>query len=473
MIARSLETEVCVIGAGPAGAVAAMKLARLGHRVMLLRGVRTPGPRVGEALSEGVTHQLELLELPDLLTRAGARRMTSTVRAWASPKPERTHDQPHGFIVDRNRFDDLLIDSAVERGVCVLQGVSARAPTRTSTSMCWRVPVRIGGSRLDVHATFVIDATGRNAVSRPSRLADFPKTLALHADWPRPPDWAEDARVEALPDAWLWGAARTTTHVSAFVFMAADQFRRLAPLGAHAICKRAFAASSLFQGLATVIPTSRPRVRDATCSHDPDPIQPGLLRIGEAALTLDPLSSSGVQQAMHSGWNAAFGIHTMLRAPEHATAAEEFILAQHAGAVRQQRTFTRAAFSAAWPDGIPFWTARKITVPRPETKVLPRAMPSWSSQVCFTGRIEQVPCLVGELVERRAAVVHHALDRPLAFLNGVALAPLLEGLHRPSDIRRLICTWSVTLGAHTATAILRWLLHHQVLVEYRPSAGAA
>jgi hypothetical protein len=175
---------------------------------------------------------------------------------------------------------------------------------------------------------------------------------------------------------------------------------------------------------------------------------------------------------MHSGWNAAFGIHTMLRAPEHATAAEEFILAQHAGAVRQQRTFTRTAFSAAWPDESPFWTARKITVPPPKTNLLSPATLSWSSQVCFIGRIEQVPCLVGELVERRPAVVHHSLDRPLAFLDGVALAPLLEGLDRPSDVRRLICTWSVKLGTHTATAILRWLLHHHVLVEYRP-AGAA
>ena len=51
---------------------------------------------------------------------------------------------------------------------------------------------------------------------------------------------------------------------------------------------------------------------------------PGFLIVGDAAATLDPLSSFGVKKAMASGWVAAVVVNTCLRRPEMETAALQF-----------------------------------------------------------------------------------------------------------------------------------------------------
>jgi 2-polyprenyl-6-methoxyphenol hydroxylase-like FAD-dependent oxidoreductase len=61
----SLRTEICVVGGGPAGAVAAMRLAQLGHDVVLLEKADFPRRHVGEGLSPGTWPLLRYLDIVD------------------------------------------------------------------------------------------------------------------------------------------------------------------------------------------------------------------------------------------------------------------------------------------------------------------------------------------------------------------------------------------------------------------------
>jgi flavin-dependent dehydrogenase len=48
------------------------------------------------------------------------------------------------------------------------------------------------------------------------------------------------------------------------------------------------------------------------------------IRVGEASFALDPLSSTGVEKAMHSGLIAGTAIHTVLALPERASLCADF-----------------------------------------------------------------------------------------------------------------------------------------------------
>src|SRR5688572_29358999 len=60
-ISRHHETEICVIGGGPAGSTVARELASLGHDVILVERAPFPRRHIGESLSPGILPLLDLI----------------------------------------------------------------------------------------------------------------------------------------------------------------------------------------------------------------------------------------------------------------------------------------------------------------------------------------------------------------------------------------------------------------------------
>jgi flavin-dependent dehydrogenase len=56
------------------------------------------------------------------------------------------------------------------------------------------------------------------------------------------------------------------------------------------------------------------------------------IQVGDAGMTIDPISSSGVQKAIQTALSGAIVINTLLRRPESAEAAMSFYRAQLADA---------------------------------------------------------------------------------------------------------------------------------------------
>ena len=120
------ETDVVVIGAGPAGAATAIFLARQGHQVTLLDRARFPRSKpCGEYLTPGAVRLLrdELGVLPALLA-GGA--------AWLSQERITTHwgcefgGPTAALACPRSVTDQVLFDKAIEGGVLVREGFAAR-----------------------------------------------------------------------------------------------------------------------------------------------------------------------------------------------------------------------------------------------------------------------------------------------------------------------------------------------------------
>jgi electron transfer flavoprotein-quinone oxidoreductase len=120
--------DAIVVGAGPAGSMAAWRLASLGRRVVLLERGEHPGTK---NLFGGMVYSLELRKhFPDFLASAPierpiTRHATHFLAGARSLNVDFTSDRfgdaPYnGFTVFRSRFDRWLADRAVEAGALLV-----------------------------------------------------------------------------------------------------------------------------------------------------------------------------------------------------------------------------------------------------------------------------------------------------------------------------------------------------------------
>lgn len=113
--ARDAEWDMLVIGAGPAGAATALRLARLGARVLLVDRGRFPRPKVcGCCLSPAALGELAALDLP-----AECRAPAVPLHAvWIAARGREARiDTTGGATVSRESLDAALVRAAISAGV--------------------------------------------------------------------------------------------------------------------------------------------------------------------------------------------------------------------------------------------------------------------------------------------------------------------------------------------------------------------
>lgn len=152
--------DVSVVGAGPAGAVAAVLLARAGLSVSLIDRVGDLDCKIGETLPAAGARILQQLDLPVLATEAPHRRIRSVISAWGAQPVQRDFlGQPGGggLRLLRTAFDEALREQAYAHG-CRRVDARVRAVARCA-----------GGYELTtcagqiLRSRFLIDATGRSS----------------------------------------------------------------------------------------------------------------------------------------------------------------------------------------------------------------------------------------------------------------------------------------------------------------------
>ena len=79
-------------------------------------------------------------------------------------------------------------------------------------------------------------------------------------------------------------------------------------------------------------------------------------------------------------------------------------------------------------------------------------------------RLVATPCVVGDLIETQPALTHPRLERPVAFLGDVALAPIVEAIGSSATTDALLARWSSQVAPATGRAVVRWLLDREILV---------
>ncbi|WP_119272005.1 flavin-dependent monooxygenase QhpG [Taklimakanibacter deserti] len=453
---------VCVMGGGPAGSIFAIRMAELGHEVELIESARFPRPHLGESLSPGVVPLLESLGAEGAL--AGARPVRQVEVAWDGPPLIRADVRAEGRLVDRGTFDRRLIDHARGLGVRIRQ--PARIIERRQDERGFRLTIETEAGREERAADFLADARGRAAAGAWRRATTGPLTLALHAYWKGtgPPTHPV---IQAGDEAWYWAVPLPDGTSNLQVFVDARQF--------GAAPKAALAARYLdlldHSGFRRGLRQSEVMASDATPYVARSAATSSSIGLGEAALALDPLSSSGVQKAIQTSLAGAIVANTLIRRPAWAAAAMDFYTASLEEASTRHRSWAAGYYAeAARTRPASFWQDRAAAAPDeiPRAAVVSTDAAGAAAQPVELSRdlvIEDLPCIEGEFVTLAKALRHPGLAGPVAFLGGQPLAPLVNDLSSGATLVEIAQGWSRRMPFKSALSIAIWLRNSGILVD--------
>ncbi|HEX8756770.1 MAG TPA: FAD-dependent monooxygenase [Steroidobacteraceae bacterium] len=398
--------DIAILGAGPAAVATGCALHRLGHECLLIGASRN-------AALEGMSERTLSLLRQNGLTAAAATLRGPTERAGTWAGEALAGGSEH--VVDRAELDPALLVDAASNGLTVR---AERVLGHQRHGSVWRVRTERG----ELLCRVLVDARGRRAqrpvLRGPELVAICQRFRYRHAD-------RSFTRIEAATQGWCWLAVRRGTGWLQVTSSRKEPSLRLG-LDQH-IGRFIAALPGLAAALAHAEPLGAPLARAATAILSADPRITGMLRVGDAALALDPLSGQGVYEALRGAHITAAAAHTFLSTGQWEP-IEQF-LAERTGELWQRRNATAALHYLRQAQSTPtaFWSecaARYQSISAPRVSE-PRAIP----------RVELRPVLNGMRIEFRRVVVTPQCPRGVWQVENVDLPELMDVLQAPEATR--------------------------------------
>ena len=355
---KTLETDVLIIGAGPAGTLAAALLQKEGFRLLIVEKQEFPRFVIGESMLPSSMNLLqeagllEAVEKKNFLRKNGAVFLRGDERCIFDFSTQFTNGFSYTYQVPRAEFDKALADEVATRGVEILyrHGVTAVDFQPTYASATVEAP---DGTSFEVRAKFILDCSGYGRVlprlldlERPS---NFPlrESLFTHITGDVRPTGREEGKIWVCihPDgAWIWvipfsngktsaGVVATPEFFAKFPGTPDEQLRAILmsdPNAARRLAKMEF-----------VMPAQR--ISGYACSVK-KLFGERFALVGNATEFLDPVFSSGVSLAFASASRAAKLVTRELRGE---TVDWQTEYAEHV----MQGINTFRAYVSGWYDG--------------------------------------------------------------------------------------------------------------------------
>jgi flavin-dependent dehydrogenase len=466
---NEIDADVVVIGGGPAGASIASRLAKQGYAVVVIEASEFPRPHVGESLHAHVASLFDQLGLREQIESSGFLRPQAALVHWAGETRSR-RDVANGYQVDRARFDKILLQAATQSGAQIIQ------PARVVTfehlaERQWRLTVATAGEQKVIRTPFLVDASGRRGYLPGRRAALQPATLALYAYWHNTGLEGAETRIEAGTEHWYWAAPLPDGSVNATVFVSPERCRNKGASSLKEHYLQLLDESQLLSECLRGQLKTTVRACSATASRVLEPIGTDWIKIGEAALAYDPLSSQGVQNAMSSGLQGAAVVNTLLSDPAAQQLAINFYRNRIDEAARQHaETAANFYWQQAQCTPLPFWLdrsqKRKPTEP-PIAKSL--ADLKWHTILRLNPQAVFQPTAV--LIDNRivqASALSLPERSPVVWIEGVLISELFSDSlqHFEScSAATAVTHWSRRMEAERAVQILKTLWREDFIVD--------
>jgi menaquinone-9 beta-reductase len=307
-----LTPDVLVCGAGPAGSIAALVLARAGAMVQLIDRATFPRDKLcGDTVNPGSLAMLDGIGLGDAVRERAVRVRGMTVTGPHGTAVTASYpDTLTGAALSRRVLDELLLDAAIAAGVRFDDGVSARTPVIGADARVSGILAARGGVEQRHAARMVIAADGRasrlGAACGLTQFAASPRRWAFGAYYEGVTGLTTNGEMHVRRDGYI-GVAPLPAGIANVCVVRQRSAKanptRLAPqaslddaIAADPVLRDRFAGATRVSGV-TVLGPLAVDAREAGC--------PGLLLAGDAAGFVDPMTGDGLRFAIRGGMLAA------------------------------------------------------------------------------------------------------------------------------------------------------------------------
>ncbi len=318
-----IESDVVVIGGGPAGSTTATLIAQKGYKVQLFEREKFPRYHIGESLIPETYWVLQRLNMLEKMRKShfvhkhsvqfvSANGKSSAPFYFSENKP---HECSQTWQVERSEFDLMLLNNAREHGVDAHEGVRVLDVVFDGDRATGIRIQRPDGSTAQVNAKVVVDASGQSGMlMNRLKLRIWDPVLNKGAIWTywegayRDSGRDEGATVvlqTESKDGWFWNIPLHNNRVSIGIVAPFDYLfkgRGTHEEVYHEEIEACPAVKERISGAKRVSGYHATRdysYRSTKVAGD------GYVMVGDAFGFLDPLYSSGVLLALKSGEMAA------------------------------------------------------------------------------------------------------------------------------------------------------------------------
>lgn len=309
-------TDVLIIGGGPAGAAAALSLVNYSNNsVALVEKSDFNTTRVGEQVSASIFDLLNYLKLNKEDFEASSFMPAYANKAyWGSNQVSTTQSiftmEEATYQIDREKFDLKLIEVAAERGVTVFPRTKCLQYQQLEDKS-WRVSVmHATEGKFTIHANYLLDASGRSGnvgrqVGVLSKKHDNLMGVGVFLEL-RNNNLRFEQTIESTELGWWYTACLPGNRMVATFFSDADI---ISSHGLHKmnIWKETLQTTQHVKQLLreTSLLSEKLWVRNAQTQITDTTHVSRFLAIGDAAASFDPISSMGIGFSISSACHAA------------------------------------------------------------------------------------------------------------------------------------------------------------------------
>jgi flavin-dependent dehydrogenase len=313
------QTEVLIIGAGPAGCVAAAILHKQGVKTQIVEKEKFPRFVIGESLLPRVMDHLEAADLLEAVKKAGFQEKFGAKFVMGDKICDFNFADQFSkgwnwtWQVPRAQFDQLLANEVAAKGV-KLEYQTAVTDIKFNGTNSTTTVVDKDGNAKQINAKYIIDASGYGRViprmfglDKPSNFEPR-KTHFTHFKDLKRPEGIDGNRITVVVHqqrTWIW-IIPFSNGVTSVGFVADPEFYANHPEDFRERMRSIIEADE----------NTRERFKDAEMMMEPRTIEgyaistkqlfgDGFVLVGNATEFLDPVFSSGVTFAMESGHKAA------------------------------------------------------------------------------------------------------------------------------------------------------------------------
>lgn len=457
--------DVCVFGGGPSGSTIAKKLAQFGYSVVIVEKEKYPRPNIGLSLTPGINHWLELLGVKDQIKNAGFIRAITSLVLWEDDQPlkKEFNQDKAGYHVDRGLFDEILLQSAVNEGVQLLQPCTLRKLNQNKSGN-WKITLSYYSSAMSISAKIFVEATGRKSILKGTKKAYLPKTLATYAYWKLTSKQDYTSFIEAGKNQWYWGAPVVGFEYMACVFSDPEEIKKFSSIREFYLSKIVY--STLCSPLMEEHKLGKISVCSATPYVDISPISQNYIKVGDAAFSMDPLSSQGVQKAIKSAFQGAIVVNTLLSQTKNSNAAIDYYSAMIETEVGKNTKWTKQVYNRQNRfKGGKFWDSRKDhSIPAFNPVKQHTISIKKEDKLVFNhkGRMTKIAVVGENFIEYQKGIFLEGYEEPFVFVLNAPLVPLVQKMN-DKQLKEGLAIIQSYIPRSNPMEVLQWMLYNKIL----------